>query len=168
MPRISMIDPATASPEVKAAIDEHLAKGYALTKEKLTLLHNVAAFKAIEEGSYAVDKELSRIVGERAANFFEYAISIQNDCIVCTTYFKRLLDSQGIDIYNFEFTHDENLLIEYGIALEKDPRHIPAELLDRLQERYNEDEFVVITAQGLMMLANNYFNDIAGVEPGPL
>jgi hypothetical protein len=74
------------------------------------------------------------------------------------------LDSQGIDIYNFEFTDDENLLIEYGIALAKDPRHIPAELLDRLQERYNEDEFVVITAQGLMMLANNYFNDIAGVE----
>ena len=168
MPRISMIDPATASPEVKQAIDEHLAKGYSLTKEKLTLLHNVAAFKAIEEGSYSVDKELCRIVGERAANFFEYAISIENDCIVCTTYFKRLLDKQGIDIHNFEFTDDENLLIEYAKALAKDPRHIPAELLDRLQAKYNEEEFVVITAQGIMMLANNYFNDIAEVEPGPL
>ncbi len=161
---VSKIDPETVPAEVREAIRQHLEKGYKLTNEKLTLLHNVAAFEAIEEGSYAVDRELQRIVGERAANFFEYAISVQNECLVCTTYFKKLLDSQGIDIHTFEFTEEEKLLMEYGQALAKDPRHIPGELMDRLRAKYDEEALVVLTSMGIMMLANNYFNDIMEVE----
>ena len=122
-------------------------------------------FQAIEAGSYAVDEELAAIVGKRAADIYEYAISAANDCIVCTTYFKKLLDSEGIDIHNFEFTKDEDLLVEFARALANDPRHIPADLKDRMQARYNDREFVVITSMGIMMLANNYFNDIMEVEP---
>lgn len=36
---------------------------------------------------------------------------------------------------------------------------------DRMQARYNDREFVVITSMGIMMLANNYFNEIMEVEP---
>ena len=39
MGRIKMIDPENASPEVKEAIQQHLAQGYKLTNEKKTLLH---------------------------------------------------------------------------------------------------------------------------------
>lgn len=95
-------------------IREHLAKGYRLTNEKLTLLHSVPCFQAIEAGSYAVAEEL---------------------------------------------------LVEFARALANDPRHIPADLKDRMQARYNDREFVVITSMGIMMLANNYFNDIMEVEP---
>lgn len=112
-----------------------------------------------------MDEELASIVGKRAADIYEYAISAANDCIVCTTYFKKLLDSEGIDIHNFEFTKDEELLVEFARALANDPRHIPADLKDRMQARYNDREFVVITSMGIMMLANNYFNDIMEVEP---
>ena len=113
-----------------------------------------------------MDEELASIVGKRAADIYEYAISAANDCIVCTTYFKNLLDSEGIDIHHFEFTKDEELLVEFARALANDPRHIPADLKDRMQARYNDREFVVITSMGIMMLANNYFNDIMEVEPG--
>ena len=82
MPRIEKIDLNSASPEVKAAIDAHLSEGYRLTNEKLTLLHNVTAFNALEVQSYALDRELQRLVGKRAADFFEYAISLENDCLV--------------------------------------------------------------------------------------
>ena len=82
MPRIAKIDLNSASPEVKAAIDAHLSEGYTLTNEKLTLLHNVTAFNALEVQSYALDRELQRLVGKRAADFFEYAISLENDCLV--------------------------------------------------------------------------------------
>ena len=34
MGRIKMIDPENASPEVKEAIEQHLAQGYKLTNEK--------------------------------------------------------------------------------------------------------------------------------------
>lgn len=165
MARVKKIDPEKASPEVKKLIQEHLAKGYRLTNEKLELLHSPASFLAIEESSYAVDRELQQIVGKRAADIYEYAISVQNDCIVCTVYFKKLLESEGIDINHFEFTDDENLLVEYGQALAKDPMHIPSELKDRMQKRFNDREFVVITSMGIMMLANNYFNEIMETEP---
>ena len=70
MSRISKIDPETATPEVKSAIADHLAAGYRLTSEKLTLLHNVTAFRCLEVESYALDRELQRLIGKRAADFF--------------------------------------------------------------------------------------------------
>lgn len=164
MGRISKIDPENAPEEVKEVIENHLAKGYKLTNEKLTLLHSPASFLAIEESSYAVDRELAQIVGKRAADIYEYAISEENDCLVCSLYFRKLLKSEGIDIANFELTEDEELLVEFARALAKDPKHISAELKDRMQKRYNDREFVVIISMGIMMLANNYFNEIAEVD----
>lgn len=40
MSYISRIDLSTAPQEVRAAVDNHLAQGYQLTNEKLTLLHS--------------------------------------------------------------------------------------------------------------------------------
>ena len=44
-------------------------QGYRLTNEKLTLLHNAEAFKAIEDSSYSLDRELQRLIGKRAGDF---------------------------------------------------------------------------------------------------
>ena len=52
MSYISKIDLSTAPQEIRAAVDNHLAQGYQLTNEKLTLLHNVTAFHTLEESSY--------------------------------------------------------------------------------------------------------------------
>ncbi|MBQ8082372.1 MAG: hypothetical protein IJ240_10810 [Clostridia bacterium] len=71
MPRIRPIDPDTTDAAVQAAIREHLAQGYRLTNEKLTLLRNVTAFETLEAQSYALDQELQRLIGKRAADFFE-------------------------------------------------------------------------------------------------
>ena len=164
MPRVSTIDPATSSPGVKAAIRSHLGMGYRLTNEKLTLLHNVTAFDALEDRSYAVDRELQRLVGKRAADFFEYAISLENDCLVCSTYFGKLLRDNGIDFETFAFTDREQLLIDYGRAMAKDPKGVPDELFEKLKAEFTEEELVVITTMGVFMIANNYFNDILQVE----
>ncbi|MBR1708995.1 MAG: hypothetical protein IJ719_09235 [Clostridia bacterium] len=169
MARISMIDPETASPAVKEAVKKHLADGYRITNEKRTLLHNVPSFEALEVQSYAVDRELQRLVGERAANFFEYAISIENECIVCTTYFAKLLRSMGItDFDSFDFTEEEKLMIEYGRIIAKDPKQVSDELFARLRSTFSEEAIVVMTTMAVFMVANNYFNDALRVEPEPL
>lgn len=166
MPRIPLIDIDNASDEVKKAVADHLADGYRITNEKRTLLHNVTAFDALEVKSYAVDRELQRLVGKRAADLFEYAISLENDCIVCSAYFTKLLKQNGIDdIDNFDFTPDEKLLIEYGRAIAKNPKGISNELFGRLKERFDDETIVVLTTMGVFMVANNYFNDILEVEP---
>ena len=51
MSYISKINPETAGEKEKKVIEEHLAQGYKLTNEKLTLLHNAEAFNAIEASS---------------------------------------------------------------------------------------------------------------------
>ena len=66
--------------------------------------------------------ELQRLIGKRAGDFFEYAISEENDCLVCSTYFRKLLKDNGIDFDNFQFTKKEELLISFGRALAKDPK----------------------------------------------
>ncbi len=82
MSYISKIDLSTAPEQAqrllarRAAVDNHLAQGYQLTNEKLTLLHNVTAFHTLEESSYELDRELQRLIGKRAADFYEYAISL--------------------------------------------------------------------------------------------
>ncbi len=164
MSYISKIDLSTAPQEIRAAVDNHLAQGYQLTNEKLTLLHNVTAFHTLEESSYELDRELQRLIGKRAADFYEYAISLQNDCLVCSTYFRKLLKDNGIDFDNFQFTKKEELLISFGRALAKDPKNIPDEIYTELKEEFTEEEIVVITAMGVLMVANNYFNDILKVE----
>lgn len=165
MARIDKIDLKNTSAQVKEAVAEHLRQGYRMTNEKLTLLHNVTAFHALEEQSYAVDRELQKMVGKRAADFFEYAISAQNDCLVCSTYFTKLLQKNGIeDFDSCEFTLREALLIEYGRAIAKDPRNVSDELFERMKEEFTQEEIVVITTMGVFMIANNYFNDILQVE----
>ncbi len=86
-----MIDPQTAPENVQEVIRRHLAGGHQLTNEKRTLLHNVNAFLAIEEASYTLDRDLQERIGKLDADLFEYAISVSNECLVCTTYFSRLL-----------------------------------------------------------------------------
>lgn len=168
-PIIEKIDLDNASLEVKKAVDDHLAMGYRITNEKLTLLHNVPCFTALEVHSYAVDRELQKIVGERAAEFFEYAISLENDCIVCSTYFAKKARQLGItDLYSFDFTDDEKLLIDYARAIANDVKNIPQDIYDRLKARFSDEEIVVITTMGVFMVANNYFNDILRVEPETL
>lgn len=168
MPRISEINPETAPEAIQKIIADHLADGYALTAEKRTLLHNAAAFNAVEAGSYALDDELQRLIGKRAADFYEYAISQKNGCLVCSIYFQNLLKKNGIDFENFAFTPKEEILIEYGRAIAEDPKHVPEELFEKLKANFTEEEIVVITAMGVMMIANNYFNDILDVTPDKL
>ena len=165
MPRISLIDLETASEEVKKVVADHVADGYRITNEKLTLLHHVPSFNALELESYKLDRELQKIVGKRAADFYEYAISLQNDCLVCSTYFTKLLKKNGIDDFNtFNFTAEERLLIAYARAIADDPKNVSDELFEQLKARYTEEEIVVITTMGVFMIANNYFNDILQVQ----
>lgn len=168
IPVISEIDPENAPEEIRQIIKTHLAEGYQLTGEKRTLLHNGPAFNAVEGGSYAVAKELERYIGRRAAVFFEFAVSEENECIVCVTYYRNLLRKMGIDLATLEYTPREKLLVEYGKAIGHDPKNIPDDLFDRLKGEFTEEEIVVITAMGVMMVANNFFNDILRVRPDKL
>lgn len=180
MGRISQIDPETAPAAVKAAIWKHIAEGRKITNEKRTLLHNVNAFNAVECASYALDDDLQRLIGKLDGDLYEYAISVSNECLVCTTYFSKLLrEEHGLDPNNFELTHRQELLMKFGQKVGHAPKEITDEEFEELKREFIEnggkdgapvDEekaeeiMVVLTAMGAMMVANNYVNDVLKVD----
>ena len=180
MGRISMIDPQTAPENVQEVIRRHLAGGHQLTNEKRTLLHNVNAFLAIEEASYTLDRDLQERIGKLDADLFEYAISVSNECFVCTTYFSRLLrEEHHLDPSDFKLTRRQELLMHYARKLGSDPKSITDEEFTELKEDFlrhgdkdgapvNEEKaeeiMVILTAMGAMMVANNYVNDALRVD----
>lgn len=163
---ISRIDRNNTTKEQQAAIDHHLEQGYTITNMKETLLHNVTSFVSLEESSYAVDRELREKIGKRAAILFGYAISSGNECPICGNYFKWVLETQlGItDFDHFEFTDEETELINFAVALVKDPNHVPDDVYEPLQDRYDEETLVVIITAAVFTLANNYWNNIVGTD----
>lgn len=182
MARIALIQPDMASEEVKETIARHEADGHQLTNEKLTLLHNVSAFNAVEAGSYKLDDDLQRLIGSLDADLYEYAISVSNDCLVCSTYFARLLRGKyGLDPRTYHLSHRQELLMTFAKKMGHDPKSITDAEFTELRadflrhggrdgEPVNEEKadeiMVVLVSMGAMMVANNYVNDALRVDAG--
>jgi len=161
---ISRVTPVTASPEALRAMADHKQKGFRMTNMKETLCHSAVAFTALEEGTYAVKMELINKIGNRAVQIFGYAASNANECLICGNYFKKAVVDMGIDWDTFSFTEEEQDLISYAEALHDDPNHVPDDIYEALQARYDEETLVVLVTYSCMLLANNYFNNIVGTE----
>jgi alkylhydroperoxidase family enzyme len=54
---------------------------------------------------------------------------------------------------------EDELVVAYGMRLAHDPHGVDDELYGRLAERYTDEQIVVLTAFGAIMVATNVFND---------
>ena len=166
MARINEIDIEKASPEVQQAVKEHIETGHKITNVKRIILNHLPSFKSLELGQYDLDDDLQRLIGKLDGDIFEYAISVENDCIVCTTYFARLLRNEhGIDPKDFQFTERQLLLIDYARKLAGHPKEIDDELFGRMKAEFTDEQIVAITTMGVMMVAMNYFNEALKILP---
>ncbi|MBO5152835.1 MAG: hypothetical protein J6C00_00580 [Eubacterium sp.] len=164
MAYISKVNYEDASDEVKGLIDKQIKEHGKITNMKLTLLHSVPAYHALMEW-FPLEETIEAFLGERAVNFFCYAISEENECLLCSAFFRKILKELDIDFDTFAFTEEENLLIQYGKAIVNDANHIPKELFDELKKHWNEEQIVAITAFATIMIATNIINKSLDVEP---
>ena len=164
MAYISKVNYEDASEEVKGLIDKQIREHGKITNMKLTLLHSVPAYHALMEW-FPLEETIEAFLGERAVNFFCYAISEENECLLCSAFFRKILKELDIDFDTFAFTEEENLLIQYGKAIVSDANHIPRELFDELKKHWNEEQIVAITAFATIMIATNIINKSLDVEP---
>lgn len=150
----------TASEEVKAILDQ---KGRDLLKKSnkvATLLKNAVVYDSVEINGWRMDAELQRLVSKRLGDLLEYVISKENHSYICTKYFTKCLEEQGIDFETTEFTEEEKLIIEYGTAIARDFHNIPEDLKERLKRVFTEEQIVVITGMAVVITADNYFETI--------
>jgi alkylhydroperoxidase family enzyme len=159
---LPMTDYESASAEVKREYDDQIRKNGRVTNMKRTLLHNVPAFHAYMEW-YTLHDQLTAFISGRAVSLYSYAISQANDCLVCSTFFRKILTDSGEDPDNPKLSETEKLLMDFGCTIGRDPHHIPDELYEKIRIHFNTEQIVLLVAFAGIMAATNLFNTVAKV-----
>src|SRR5437868_14773497 len=94
MPRIPPIELEQTSVEARAAFEKGVGRWGRLTNMKRTLLHSLPAYQVLMEW-YTLFDVVKGFLGERLAIIFSHALSSESDCLICTTYMRRLLIDWG-------------------------------------------------------------------------
>ena len=163
MPRIRPVEPESANAAQRAAYDDTVRSQGRITNMKRTLLHAMPAFRALMEW-YPLRDTVRPFLGERLTTIFAHAISADSDCLVCSTFFRRLIIDSGEDPDNFALDPREQLVVDFGRCLAAPASRVPADLYARLSAEFTDEQIVALTAFGAMMLATNVFNNALEVD----
>lgn len=149
--------------DAKAASDAQVAKhGGRITNMKAMLLGHVPSFTAYMQW-YTLKNELVPYIGERAFSLFSYAISDENDCLVCSVFFRKILIDSGEDVDNPQVTETEQLLMDWGRRIARAPHDIPDEMYTRLAKAFNPKLRIILVAFAGQMVATNLINTIGRI-----
>jgi alkylhydroperoxidase family enzyme len=162
MPWIPPLDDASASEDSRALAAAHAATGGRMTNMKWTLAHSPVALDALLEW-YPLHAQVEPLLGERRTMLFCHAISAENDCLICTTFFRRLLADAGDDPDAPALDELDELMADFGRRLATDPHSVDDALRARLDAHFSPAEIVLLTAFGAIMVATNVVNDALGV-----
>jgi alkylhydroperoxidase family enzyme len=163
MARIPPLDYDDASPEARAAHDHHKRDVGRITNMKRTLLRSLPAFRALMEW-YPLRDTVQPFLGERLTHLFAHAVSTETDCLICSTFFRRLLIQSGENPDALDLTDKERVVVAYGHQLGRDAHAVSDELYADLARLFNPEQIVALTAFGVIMLATNVFNNALRVD----
>jgi alkylhydroperoxidase family enzyme len=163
VPRVPQIDYESASPEVRAAHDDHVRRHARITNMKRTLLNSLPAFHALMEW-YPLRDTVQPFLGARLTVLFAHAISAETDCLICSTFFRRILIEQGEDPDRLQLDEREAAVVDYGRRLAQSPFRVPAAVYDRVAAHFDTGQMTALTAFGAIMVATNVFNNALEVD----
>ncbi len=163
MARIPPLQDDEADPVGRAALDEILAAHGRVTNMKRTLARSPVALHALMTW-YDLREEVLPFLGERATMLFAHAISAGTDCLVCSTFFRRLFIDSGEDPEALKLDDWEQTIVDYGRQLAKNSHGVSDELFTRLAARLRPEQIVALTAFGGLMVATNLFNNALRVD----
>jgi alkylhydroperoxidase family enzyme len=163
MARIAPLEYADADSAMQAEYDLQIARNGRVTNLKRTLAHSPVAFRALMEW-YALRDEVQPFLGDRLTTLFAHAISSQTDCLICSTFFRRILIEAGDNPDRLDLDEREQAVVDYGRQLVQDPNRVTDELYGRLARHFQPRQIVALTAFGAMMIATNVFNNALRVD----
>ena len=158
MSRVPQIEYAGARAEAREAHDAHLREQGRITNMKRTLLQSVPAFHALMEW-YPLRDAVRPFLGDRLSTIFSHAVSSENDCLICDTFFRRILVDAGEDPDRLELSEMDREVVAYGRALAHSPHQVPEEVWAPLAKRFDHEQLVALTAFGALMIATNVINN---------
>ncbi len=163
MPRIPPLDYQQARPEQRAAYDHIVSAHGRMTNMKQTLAREPAALDALMTW-YPLRDAVGAFLSERETTLFVHAISTQSDCLICSTFFRRLLIDAGENPDALSLNEREQALVDYGRQLVRDSNAVSDPLFARLAEFLSPNQIVLLTAFGGIMIATNAFNNALRVD----
>ena len=102
---------------------------------KWTLAHSPVALDALLQW-YPLHDAVAPFLGERRTSLFCHAISTQSDCLICSTFFRRLLTDSGEDPDALQLDELDELIVDFGRRLARDPHSVDDALHARLAARF--------------------------------
>ena len=129
-----------------------------MTNMKWTAARSPAALRMLLEW-YPLHDRAAAFLGERRTQIFCHAISAQNDCLICSTFFRRLLVDAGENPDELQLDDLDELVVELGRQLAVDPHGVSDELYARVAAHLTDEQVVDLIAFGAIMVATNVFND---------
>jgi alkylhydroperoxidase family enzyme len=163
MPRIAPLDTDAAPPETRTAAEAHVRNHARMTNMKRTLLHSLPAFEALMEW-YPLRDTVQPFLGERLTTLFAHAISAETDCLICSTFFRRMLIQTGENPDRLKLDDRETTVIDFGRALAVSPFKVTDEVYQRLERYFPPAQIVTLTAFGALMVATNVVNNALDIE----
>jgi len=163
MPRIVPLEREATSGEARAMFDKELSRFGRLTNMKRTLLHSPPAYRALMEW-YALFDTIKVFLGERLAIIFAHAISSESDCLICTTFMRRLLFNAGENPDALSLDERSQLLVEFGRAVVRPGNRVPDQLYHRLSGFFSSEQIIALAAFAGLMVATNMINNILEVD----
>ena len=162
---MARVPPAQAgiAPAAKEELDRQLAAQGRVTNMKRTLAHSPAALLALMQW-YPLRDEVATFLGERSTTLFAHAVSSEAECLICSTFFRRILIDAGEDPDHPRLDDRDAAVVAYGVALARDNSHVPDAVFDRLAALLQPREIVALTAFGGMMIATNVVNNALRVD----
>ena len=163
MSRIAPLEIDAAPADAKAAADAHVRSHARMTNMKRTLLHSLPAFEALMQW-YPLRDAVQPILGERLTTLFAHAISAETDCLICSTFFRRMLIQTGENPERLRLDERETAVLEFGRALAVSPFKVPDPVYRRLASFFSAPQIVALTAFGALMVATNVVNNSLDVD----
>jgi alkylhydroperoxidase family enzyme len=161
--RIAPLELEEAGPEARAELERQLARHGRVTNMKRTLAHSGTALHALMTW-YPLHDRVAAFLGERATTLFAHAISAQADCLICSTFFRRILIESGEDPETLMLDEREQAVVDYGIQLARDSNAVSDPLYRRLAAFLSPAQLVDLTAFGALMIATNVVNNALRVD----
>ena len=162
MARVPPAEPPLA-PTAQAELDRQLAAHGRVTQMKRTLAHSPTGIVALMTW-YPLRDEVAGFLGERLTTLFAHAVSTETGCLICSTFFRRILIDGGENPDALALDARDQAVVDYGLALTRDHSHVPAAIYDAAARFVTPAQMVALTAFGAMMIATNVVNNALDID----
>ena len=162
-PRIPPADLDATTGDTRIAFQQGLDRWGRMTNMKRTLLHSLPSYRVLMEW-YSLFDIVKAFLGERLAIIFAHAISAETDCLICTTYMRRILIDWGENPDQLTLDEKGQALLAFGRAIPSPGNRVPDDIYAPIARFFTEEQIVALTAFAGLMVATNIINNVLQVD----